>query len=423
MSKFFLFLVALFIGLALTACGERRSTAYDPVPLVVHGEVVAVDATAARQDEIVMFNLQIEIENHALGRYEPAEGSFLGMYIERDAATGSIRSFEADMGVNHAIFVYTMALGDDYPIRWVLENIAGVKAPFIVLMPPDEGDVFDTDLLADFARETGRFNVPMFVHLYPVVEGHRFVPTEYIAFFREAREVFARYAPNVALVWGFDAQSMMFSTQFYPGRDAVDWVHLIIYNDVDTSGEFKDLFTYVDFFYFAFQQEAPLVVSTAVSHYALESNRYFTHEAAARIEYIYGRLQEYPRIRAILYRSYNDLPGRGQKFAVNSARDISEAYARAVGTSHFLSRLAGNADLPETATIRIHSPFRAIMRNSYFYIPVRGLMYDARFAYIEELMGREVEIGGELFFTIADVNRVSGADFFVDMQQGLLVLR
>jgi len=125
----------------------------------------------------------------------------------------------------------------------------------------------------------------------------------------------------------------------------------------------------------------------------------------------------------VLYRNYNDLQGRGHKYAINSGRDISEAYARAASADHFLSRLVGSPELSEAATIRIHSPFRAIMRNMYFYIPLRGLVYDANFAYLELLAGREVEIGGELFFTIADVNRVSGVDFFVDMGQGLLVLR
>jgi len=414
----FIFLATISLcGLLFAACGERAA-AYAPAPLMVRNEVVA-----AEQNEIVQLNLQIEIENHALGMYEPAEGSFIGAYIERDATTNSIRAFEADIGVSHAIFAYTMTLGEEYPIRWVLENIAGVKAPFIIVMPPEEGPIYDIKLIEDFARETGRFDVPLFVNLFPILQGHSFVPTEYIAFFREVQEVFVEHAPNVAMVWGFDAASMAFSTQFYPGRDVVDWVHLIIYNEVDATGGFMDFFAYIDFFYFAFQQEGPLVVSTAVSHYTLENNSYFTREAVAKIEYIYGRLQEYPRIRAILYRNYNDLQGSGHKFVVNSARDISEAYARATDAPHFIGRLAGNANLPETATIRIHSPFRAVMRNSYFYIPLRGLMYDARFEYIDILAGMEIEIGGEMFFTIADVNRVSGADFFVDMSRGLLVLR
>ena len=421
MSRFVFFLVISLTGLAFTACGGQAS-ANVPVPLVVQSDVVAVDAMAARPDEIVMLNLQIEIENHQLALHEPAVGTFIGAYIERDAAAGDIIAFEADLGVNHAIFAYTMALGDEYPIRWVLENIARMKAPFIIVHPPEEGDMFDVELLTDFAREAGRFNMPMFVNLFPVVEGHSFTPTDYVAFFRRARGIFAEHAPNVAMVWGFDVQNMAFSTQFYPGRDALDWIHLIIYNDVDINGNFRDFFTYVDFFYFSFQQEGPLVISTAVSHYTLESNRYFTHEAAAKIEYIYGRLENYPRIRAILYRNYNDLQDSGNKFAVNSTQNISEAYARAVASPHFLNRL-NSTSFPETATIRIHSPFRAVMRNSYFYIPLRGLAYDARFAYLDLLAGKEVEIGGELFFTIADVNRVSGADFFVDMQRGLLVLR
>jgi len=423
MLRFAFVLTVPFFVAMLAACGGR-AVAHEPLPLVVSGEVVAVDAAvAARHDEIMQFNLQIEIENHELGRYEPAVGAFIGAYIERDAAVDSIRDFETEMGVNHAIFAYTMALGDNYPIRWVLENIAGVKAPFIIVMPPEDGLIHDIEMLTDFAREAGRFDVPLFVNLFPVVSSHRFVPSDYIAFFRQARGIFLEYAPNVALVWGLDASNMAVATQFYPGRDVVDWVHLIIYNDVDENGNFRDFFAYIDAFYFAFQQEGPLVVSTAVSHYTLDGNRYFTREAAAKIEYIYGRMYEYPRIRAVIYRSYNDLQGRGQKFAINSAEDISMAYAHAAGASHFINRLAGNASLPEVATIRIHSPFRAIMRNSYFYIPVRGLMYDARFAYLELLEGREIEIDGELFFTIADVNRVSGADFFVDMQRGLLVLR
>ncbi|MDR2183703.1 MAG: hypothetical protein LBE55_05970, partial [Clostridiales bacterium] len=232
MSRYAILLLLPLLLFPLASCGGEA--VYAPAPLMIQSEAVA------RQDEIVPLDLQIEIENHALGMYEPAVGGFIGAYIKRDATARGIRAFEADTGVNHAIFAYTMTLGGEYPLRWVLENIAGSKMPFIIVMPPEAGDVYDMGLLAEFARETGRFDVPVFVNLFPVVEGHRFVPTEYIAFFREARGVFAEYAPNVALVWGFDAQSMVFSTQFYPGRGAADWIHLIIYNEVDTSGGFRD---------------------------------------------------------------------------------------------------------------------------------------------------------------------------------------
>jgi len=418
MSKIPPFLFTLLAGLSLAACGGQ--SAATPMPL--QSEVSTTTVAPIRYDEIVMLSLHIEIENHIPAMYEPPTGAFLGAYIKRDATFDSIRTFEDDMGVAHAIFAHTMALDDEYPLRWVLENIALSKSPFIIVNPPTEGAAYDAELLVAFAREAGRFNVPMFVNLFPLVDNHGFAPSEYIALFREARGILADYAPNVALVWGFDAQNMASSAQFYPGRDAADWIHLIIYNNVDISGVFKDFFAYIDFFYFSYQQKGPLIISTAASHYALENNSYFTHEAAAKIEYIYGRLQEYPRIKAIIYRNYNDLHGNGNKYTINGARNIAEAYARATYTPHFLDHVE-NIRWPEVATTRMHSPFRAIMRNSYFYIPLRALMYDARFPYLEMLEGKEVEINGETFFAIADINRVSGADFFVDMRQNLLVLR
>ncbi|MCL2376161.1 MAG: hypothetical protein FWC76_02075 [Defluviitaleaceae bacterium] len=418
MSKLTLFLVVLLVGLSLVACGGQN-VASTPMPLQSD---VAVAAVTPVRDEIVSLNLQIEIADHIPAMYEPPEGAFLGAYIKRDATFDSIRAFEDDVGVAHAIFAYTMALDDEYPLRWVLENVAFSKAPFIVVNPPKDGSIYDIEPLVNFAMEAGRFHAPMFVNLFPLVDNHGFIPSEYIAFFREARGIFAEYAPNVAFVWGFDAQNMTQAAQFYPGRDVVDWVHLIIYNDVDANGGFKDFFTYINFFYFAFQQEGPLAVSVAVSHYTLENNSYFTREAAEEIEYIYGRLQDYPRIKAIIYRNYNDLQGRGNKYTINSVRDISEAYAQAVSVPHFLNYVS-DIRQPEATTIRIHSPFRAIMRNSYFYIPLRALVYDARFPYLEMLEGREVEINGEMFFKIADIHRASGADFFVDMRQYLLVLR
>jgi len=418
-SKYAFLSASLFILFALASC-TAQNTPNVPTPLSI--DAVAAYTGSPMYDKITPFNLQIEIQNHQLSLHEPYTGSFVGVYIARDTTVNSIRAFEADVGVSHAIFAYTMALDDEYPVKWVLENIALMKTPFIVVMPSENGPKYDIELLTDLAINAGNFDVPIFVNLFPVLAGHAFDPTEYIAFFRRARDIFAEHASNVALVWGFDAESMMHSTQFYPGRDAVDWIHLIIYNDVDTNGQFRDFFAYIDFFYFAFQHEGPLVVSTAVSHYTLESNAYFTRQAAEKITHIYSRLQEYPRIRAILYLNYNDLQGSGNKYAINTMRDISAAYAQALTAPHFLNYV-NISPHHEKATIRIHSPFRAIMRNYYFYIPARALIYDTRFPYLQLLDGKEIEIDGDIFFAIADINRVSGADFFVDLGRHLLVLR
>ncbi|MCL2574224.1 MAG: hypothetical protein FWE34_06725 [Defluviitaleaceae bacterium] len=421
MSRHIFFLATLFL-LPLTSCGEK-AVAHEPTPLIVHSEVVAAEVFLPTYDEMMWFGLQIETENHVLAIHEPAEGTFLGAYIDRDIASGSIRSFETNIGVNHAIFAHTMMLGDEYPLRWVLENIAAMKMPLIVLMPPIDSAWDDIELLTEFAYEAGRFDIPMFVNLYPILEGHGFTPLEYISFFQEAHGTFAEYAPNVALVWGFDAHSLSISTQFFPKTDFVDWVHLMIHDNVDAQGEFGDFFAHIYSFHSAFQQETPLMVSLAVSHYTLENNRYFIHEAAARIDYIYNRLQQYPRIRAVIYRNYNDLQGRGNKYIINSAQEISEAYALVTALPHFSATvMSGNRD-NETAILRLHSPFMAVMHNSRFYIPKQALMHDVNFAYLELLQGKEIEIEGELFYSMADIHRILGMDFFVDMAREILVLR
>lgn len=389
--------------------------------------VEAAARPSGDRDEIIELNLKIEFAGQELARHEPPAGAFLGAYVARDNRAGDIRAFEAATGVNHAIFAYTMALEDEYPLRWVLENIAAGKAPFITLLPVEAEALAGRETvtkLREFAANVGQFNVPAFVQLFPLIGDHGFNFAEYTAFFRAAHSVFAHYAPNVALVWGFDTQNLADSVRFYPGRDAVDWIHLINPSPISPSGEFGDFFSYLNFFYFAYQHERPLMVSVAVSHYSAESNAYFTHEAAAKIQNIFGRLEEYPRIKAVIYRSYNDLAASGNKFGLTGVPIISQAYAEVSSSPHFLS-FVENTNFPRVATQIIRSPFRAIMWNYYFYIPMRALAYDARLLWeqLESLKNLAREINGEFFVCMADVHEITGADFFVDFQRRLLVLR
>jgi len=410
------------VVLFLTACGSE-----EPYVPVFQAEASVAPMQVASAPETLAFDLQIEVSGHMLARHEPVNGAFIGAYIARDASIGGIEAFEAEIGVEHAIFAHTMTLGEEYPIRWVLENLAMGKTPFITLMPPEDYARLDMHTLADplreFAAEAGRFNVPVFVELFPLTSTHNYGPAEYIAFFAAARNIFNFHAPNVALVWGFDAQNLPVSAQFYPGRDAVDWINLKVYNHVDADGGFRDFFTYVDFFYFAYQQERPLMLSLAVSHYLAADNRYFTAQAAEKIEYIYGRLGEYPRIKAVIYRSYNDITGGG-KFSLHEAQVISAAYAQAVSDGHFL-HFVGDFHAPREAVQMMRSPFRAVMRDGYFYIPRRALVYDARFSaeYLTRLDGLETEIDGDIFFSMSNLNTAVGMDFFVDMVLLRLTLR
>ena len=424
------FVVIFGLMLMLTSCDEPY------VPLVFRGEYTLIDIVprgTAAETNMLPLNLKIEVANHELARHEPVSGAFLGAYIGRDATLRGLRDFEAQTGVNHAMFVHMMVLGEDYPLRWVLENIASAKAPFIVLKAPQELCFGETQLfeqLRGFAQEAGRFDVPVFVSLFPLVGEHGFLAGEYISFFRAARRVFEFYAPNVAMVWGFDAENLADSVRFYPGRDAVDWIHLTVYNDICGDGNFRDFFAYVNSFYLLYQRERPLAVSTGVSHYSAEGNTYFALQAAERIEYIFARLYDYPRIKAILLHSYNDLEGSGNKFRLHDVEAVMQAYRRVAAHERFIGfvdNLQGHGGGVRRANQVMRSPFRAFMVDAYFYVPLRALVYDVRLPqmYLERLEQESNErmINGEIFFSMIDIHRVTGADIFVDFQRQTLKLR
>ena len=401
------------------------------MPLAFQADIGLAEIEAMRGEEAGdrRLDLKVEVSGHILERYEPARGALLGAYVARDLSVSGIRAFEADVGVSHAIFAYTMRLGEEYPSRWVLENLAAAKAPLITLLPPGDGQVRLGDVrlvegLREFAENAGRFDVPLFVHLFPVVEGHVFEAEEYIIFFRLARSIFRHYAPNVALVWGFDAASMAGAMRFFPGRDAVDWIKLVAYSDVSGDGGFDDFFELVELFTLAYQREAPLMLGFGVSHFTASNHSYFTIEAAAQIEYIYERLVKFPRIKAVLYRNYNDIGGRGSKYAVHGVEVIAAAYGRAAGAGHFLDFVNNGREVREVVQL-MRSPFTAVMRDYYFYIPMRALVNCVGLprAYLDELMGTGTEIDGEMFFAMGHINRVAGADFFVDLEAGVLVFR
>ena len=418
--RFIMAFAALCAGLFLASCGGHD----DYAPPVFQGEITLVAQEAPSDDTIIPLSLKIQVADYKLAKHEPPYGAFIGMYIARDTTAGNITAFESAIGVDHAMFAYTMALDDNYPLLWVLECLSAQKTPFITVLPPQNGHLYDAELLRELALAAGRFNVPFFIHLYPITAAHNFNPPEHISFFHTAHTIFAQYAPNVALVWGFDAEKLAVSAQFFPGMDVVDWIHMTIYNNISTDGTFGDFFSYIDFFYYMYQQKAPLAISTAVSHYTIETNAYFTQAAADKILHIYEGLREYTRIKAVLYRNYSDLSGDGNKYGINAADVIRAAYIQAVSNSHFINFAPKDiTQEQQVSTKQLRSPFRAIMHNSYFYIPLRALIYDVHFPYLEQLAGMETIINGETFFSMAHINRVSGMDFFVDLDRRILVLR
>jgi hypothetical protein len=279
-----------------------------------------------------------------LSLYEPKEGCYAGAYILSNPDIHfDISEFERKTGRSHSIYMRNMKLGSPFPIQWVLECIAQMKTPFIILTPPTDSFPFQEFLLEETAKECGNYFIPMFIEFYP--NPHQYEnPDQYKDFFRKARKIFQKYAPNVAFVWSTDVYHVHDADVYYPGDPFVDWVGLNIYESIsiEHNRNEQNLFEYMDFFYFNFQNRKPIMISQlGISHYSNRNHSYYVEEAAQKLEQIYTKVkQQYPRIKAVNYMDFNNIvtapEGKGfDDFRVTDQEELLKTYWMSVRESYF----------------------------------------------------------------------------------------
>jgi len=398
-------LILCLVFLLLFAVGCGAAAVYVPV--------TSPALTTSPEPEIVYLELFLERPNQVLGKYEPSNGVLLGVYIGSDPTAGNIPTFNATTGVDHAIFAHVMHLGDDFPLRWVLENIAASAAPFITLLPPPEGAPLNLELLESFAHDIALFNAPAFVQLFPLSSATIFNPSDYTAFFQQAYALFAEIAPNVALVWGFDGHMLAQASHFYPGYNSLHWINLTLYNEICPEGYFQDITGTLKFFEENFGNIAPLMLTTAVASYSMTSNRHFPAQAGVKIENLYESLANFPRIGAIIYQNYNDRAGRGADFRINTSTMLTTAYRNAAQRPRFLSQIPADATARVETTTQA-SPHRVVSRDFRFYIPTAAIYLDNT---------PQVHINGQFYHALPYVLEAKNADFFVNFQAGTITLQ
>ena len=338
MKRFILLVFTLFI---LSGCGTEFSAPDMELRADEHFEY----------DSRIYYAESFSLFRHVRlvsGRFEPIEGTYIGAYIQSDRiVAGDIMAFEQFVGREHSFYTYFLNMGQPFPSEWVLNCIAHMKTPNIVLLPGNIEQPFDEHLLRETARSFGEINVPMFVHFFPVSHSAAFTADEYAAFFRMAREYFNRYASNIALVWAIDAESLHLMERFYPGDDYVDWVGINIF--IDSQMSFYEVRLKLDTFYFHFQSRKPIFISQlGISHFTTRNHAYHVAEAIRMMELIFEAIiKDYPRIKAVNYMSFNGLdPVRQRRgiynFSITDNGHMTRAYAAVIDDAHFLGRVDFN---------------------------------------------------------------------------------
>ena len=254
---------------------------------------------AGRYEQVTLLYINQLTE---LALYEPREGIYLGAYIFSDAVVnGDIGRFEQLMG-RHSIYKYFLEPKSDFPSDFVFESAVRGRAPFFVLQ-----EFWDDGAIEGIAREFGYYFSPIFMQ--PPKPQRDENTEDYQERFARMRETFRAHAPHVAFVYTVDVADVDIAEDFYPGDDYVDWVGLRALASLSPRRPFKgDVLDAIEEVYFTFQARKPMFVSIGISRQSNYDFIYRPQLAAAELERVYTALiDEYPRIKGIIYLNLNEI--------------------------------------------------------------------------------------------------------------------
>lgn len=312
--------------------------------------------------------------DYKMAAYEPVDSCYLGAYVlSNNSLNYSIEEFERKTGRRHGIYVYNLILGNEFPTNWILECIANMKTPLIVIHPKD-GMILNESFLYDVAKNCNQLSVPIFVDFYPNPEKYPIFPDEYKEFYSKARKVFNKYSPNSAFVWSVNLNNVYNSKIYYPGSEVTDWVGLSIYEPIYKNNEKLDtnIWEAFDFFYNQYQKNNPIMITQfGASHYSDVDHSYYINDAKLNIKEFYNKIEtDYPRVKCINYMDFKD----GENYKVTDNEEISDTYKLATDSEHFTFNL--NLDQNKSTEEYIKSAFDISEAENQYYISDRCLKYE-----------------------------------------------
>ncbi len=313
-------------------------------------------------------DLYLVNKNYELSLYEPDNGCYIGAYLLGNKNLNyDIKQFEKLTNKTHGIYVYNLTLGNPIPTNWILECIANMKMPLIVIHPKEDMILNET-LLYDTAKGLKELSIPMFIDFYPNPEKYNIFASEYKEFYSKANKIFKKYSSKLAFVWSVSLDNVYASKLYYPNNDNVDWVGLSIYNDAKSDLKWSNL----DFFYMEYQKSKPIMITQfAVSHYSDTNHSYYINEAVDKINEFYTTIKDkYPRIKAINYMDLN----AGENYKITDNKNILKTYKEIVTSDYF--RYDVDNSINKYSTEYFKSAFPIYEDGNNLYISDKALKYE-----------------------------------------------
>lgn len=369
MRKYIIAIISVFLLLWI-AFATRINNSDSEIHEVINSEFDKSAIQLEKSDS----NLYIVQNKYKLSMYEPDDGCYIGAYVLGNRALNyNMNEFEEVTGRRHGIYIYNLVLGNPFPTEWILECIANMKTPLIVIHPR-EGMTLNENFLYDTAKSCGQLSVPMFVEFYPNPEKYNILPDEYKEFYKKAEKIFNNYSSNSAFIWSVNINNVYNSNIYYPGDDIVDWVGLSIYEPIYRNNVKceDDIWSKLDFFYNSYQKSKPIMITQlAVSHYSDIDHTYYINEAKDRLSEFYNTVKnDYPRIKAINYMDFKD----SENYKITDNDSLTSLYKSTLGSDYFKY----NVDLvnSEYGQETFRSAFSLCSDGENIYISDKALKYE-----------------------------------------------
>ncbi|WP_138755719.1 glycoside hydrolase family 26 protein [Paenibacillus sinopodophylli] len=302
---------------------------------------------------------QLPEASYKLAKAEPKKGVYLGAYVLQDSAIQfSMKAFNERTGRQHASFFKYVGYGKPFPAEWVRQVKEAGAFPHIAWEPNKGlGKVQDDAYIHEFASQANEAGTPIFLRFASEMNGtwtaYSGDAEGYKRVWRMVHDIFAKEAPNVAMVWTVLTFPVSTIEHFYPGDCYVDWVGVNLYNVKYHNGNKRDDASHEDprdllnFVYNRFSRAKPIQLSEfGATHYNTTDGQEDTRFAINRISRLYRHLEsDYPRVKAVYYFDVNNVAAYNKARQINDYSltgnaELLQAYRSVTNSSHFLNQLA-----------------------------------------------------------------------------------
>lgn len=294
-----------------------------------------------------------------LAKFEPAYGTYLGIYSEQDPKVGNMfTKNESVYGKKHAIYLAYAHWGQGFPAMYA-KRAKDAGGALQIAWEPDDGldPVTDGEYLRKWARDAKAAGIPIFLRFAGEMNGAwvnwHGNPAQYIAKFRMLHDVFAAEAPNVAMVWSPGDVPANDIDPYYPGDAYVDWVGVSLYIEPYENGDptlpsmlATSNVERLTRLYDTYADRKPLMLSeTGVPHYSHATGEDFTEWAKLNLQRLYEIMPyKYPRLKAITYFNVNQkMDNAKNDYSLSTSPDIQDYYAKLIENPYLLSKVADSA--------------------------------------------------------------------------------